>query len=273
MKHPVTDWENLLIDASLRVQKAVDSVRQRGERAKVLGVGASGDQTFVADSRAESELIDSLAQAGGVRILSEEKGAVGATDAPYLAVLDPLDGSSNFCRGIPFYCTSVCVVRGNRLMGARYALVRNLVTGEVYYAEEGRGARKNGKRIRASNARKLSEAVAGVDISRTSPRVIEELGPLVASIKRQVHFGANALELCLVADGTLDAFVDVRGKMRVTDFAAAYLIASEAGAVVTTPEAEEIDPPLDLTSRFSYVAAGNATLHRQLISRLRSHSR
>ncbi|MDV3276962.1 MAG: fructose 1,6-bisphosphatase [Nitrososphaerales archaeon] len=269
----MTNWEKLLTDATSRVQEAVNAVLQGSEKSKVLGVGASGDLTLVADSRAERELIDSLTQAIDVRILSEEIGQLGAKDARYLAVLDPLDGSSNFSRGIPFYCTSVGVIEGNRLREEKYALVRNLVTGDVYYAEAGNGARKNGKRIRASSLGEVSEAVVGVDISRASPAVIEETVPLIASIKRQVHFGANALELCLVAEGILDAFVDIRGKMRVTDFAAAHLIAREAGAVITSAEAKEIDPQIELGSRFGYVAAGNETLHRQLISRLRSHAR
>jgi myo-inositol-1(or 4)-monophosphatase len=217
-------------------------------------------------------LIGTLLGAGDVRILSEERGSIGEKGARYLAVLDPVDGSSNFSRGIPFYCTSVCIIEGNRLRDASCALVRDLVRGDVYYAERGKGATRDGRRIEASDLRDLSRAVLGVDTSRGSAGLLGELGDLIASVSRQVHFGANALELCLVADGRVDAFVDIRGKMRVTDFAAACLIAKEAGAVITSRDGEELDPPLSLSSRFGYIAAGK-NLHGAILKRLSGHSR
>lgn len=262
----MTAWNRLLEEASARVLQVVRATRA-SDRARTVGRGASGDKTLVADKKAEDELVRALTTTGEVRILSEEGGSMGAREAPYLAILDPLDGSSNFSRGIPFYCTSVCILEGESLRSARYALVRDLVNGDVYYAEKGRGATKNGRRIKASAVREVSRAVVGVDLSRASPALTAELGALLASIDRQAHLGANALELCMVADGRLDAFVDIRGRMRVTDFAAAYLIAREAGVVVTSRHGEQVDPPLDLGSRFSYVAAGRS-LHKALLKRL-----
>ena len=102
-------------------------------------------------------------------------------------------------------------------------------------------------------------------MSRGPPDLTARMGPLIASAKRQVHYGANALEYCLLAEGRIDAFVDLRMKMRVTDFAAAYLVAREAGAVVTDANGEPVDPPLDLHSRFAVVAAANETLHRKIL--------
>ena len=264
----MTDWQPVLMDASRRVQKVADAAFRGRKRSRILGTGASGDKTLFVDRRAETEIIDTLSNADDIRILSEEKGEAGPKDARYLAVLDPIDGSSNFSRGIPFYCTSICIIDGRSFRDSRYALVRNLVNGDVYYAELGRGATKNGRRIRTSRVAKLPDAIGGVDISRTTPEVVEGLAPLLAALKRQVHFGANALELCLVADGVIDTFVDVRGKMRVTDLAAAYLVAREAGAFVTTASGEELNPPLKLTARFDYVASANAGLHSELLSRL-----
>ncbi|HME18157.1 MAG TPA: inositol monophosphatase family protein, partial [Nitrososphaerales archaeon] len=205
------DWEETLLSATERVQKAVADVVSRGERSKELGRGASGDITLVADSEAERELISALSRAAKVRVLTEEAGEVGVEGADLTAILDPVDGSSNFSRGVPFYCTSVAIADGDGLEGLRWAAVRNLVTGDVYYAERGRGATKNGNTIRSSGVKELKYAIAAVDVSRAGVPLVQRLAPLIASLKREVHMGANALELCLVAEGATDAFVDIRG--------------------------------------------------------------
>ena len=80
-----------------------------------------------------------------------------------------------------------------------------------------------------------------------------------------MHLGANALELCLLAEGRIDAFVDVRGKIRITDFAAAYLIASEAGAKITDADGKKLRPEFDLGHRFSFVASANPSLHKEIL--------
>ena len=264
----MTDWEKLLTSASSEVQRACESVRSKGERAQEVGTGASGDETLVADREAEKVIMDSLLSVDGVRVLSEEAGEVGPKSSKFLAIVDPVDGSSNFSRGIPFYCTSICLVEGARLRDARFALVRNLVSGDVYYAEKGKGAFKNGRRLQPSTKTELAESIAAVDVSKAKPVVIDALGPLSSKLGRQVHFGANALEICMVADGEVDSFVDLRGRMRVTDVAGAYLVAREAGAVVTSETGTELDPALDLGSRLSVVASANATLHQKVLKEL-----
>ena len=151
----------------------------------------------------------------------------------------------------------------------KFAIIRNLVSGDVYYAEKGEGATKNGKRIETSSETELSRSVVGIDMSRASEKTIVSLAPLVAKVKRQVHYGANALELCLLAEGKVEATVDVRGMMRITDFAGGYLIAKEAGAVLTDPEGKNLEPALKLGERFSYVASGNGRIHRQILGALK----
>ncbi|MDG6908833.1 MAG: hypothetical protein JRM74_02445 [Nitrososphaerota archaeon] len=230
-----------------------------------MGVGAAGDRTIYADRLAEVILLKRLGEVDGVRVLSEEAGDAGDPDGSTLAVVDPLDGSSNFERGIPFYCTSVAVAEGGTLDGILAGVVRDLVTGDAYSARRGGGARKNGKPIRTSRAVRAAEAVVGVDLSRGPPGLAQGIAPLLGGIKRQVHLGANALELCFLAEGKTDAFVDLRGTMRITDFAAAYLVASEAGAVVTDGRGGKLSPEFDLRHRFSFVASGNGSIHGEVL--------
>ena len=179
--------------------------------------------------------------------------------------MDPLDGSSNFARGIPFYCTSVAMVEGDSLDDIMVGVVRDLVSGDVYSAVRGKGARKNGRPIRTSAKTELSKAVVGIDLSKGGRRTVARMAPLLAAVGRQVHFGANALELCFVAEGRTDAFVDLRGRIRVTDLAGAYLIAAEAGAAISGERGEELSATFDLSHRLSFIASGNAAMHREIL--------
>lgn len=258
-------WESLLESATERVQLTVSAIALGGDRGLVVGTGASGDKTLLADKEAEDELTRALLRVDGIGVLTEEAGKRGDPNARLLAIVDPLDGSSNFMRGIPFYCTSIAIAKGGSLSGVLFGIVRNLVTGDVYSARKGKGATKNGMPIFRSSPKSPRDSVMGIDLSRADPTLIRALAPLVAGVGRHVHFGANALELCYLAEGRIDAFVDVRRKMRITDFAAGYLIAKEAGATITGPGGTRLTPAFDLEHRFSYVAAANPALHKKIL--------
>jgi myo-inositol-1(or 4)-monophosphatase len=262
-------WEKLLAEATSRVQRSVSAVAANGGRGVVVGKGAAGDKTLLADLKAEEELSRALLRIEGVKLLSEESGNLGDPLSRTLLVIDPLDGSSNFERGLPFYCTSVALVEGRGLMGVRLAMVRNLVNGDVYYAAKGGGASKNGRRISTAKEGKLGKSVLDADLSGTPGATIAGLIPLLAGFKRVVHYGANALEMCLLAEGKIDAFVDVRGRMRVTDIAGGYLIAREAGATVSLTREPQSAPELSLEPRFNLIVSANQSIHRAIMRNLR----
>jgi len=266
-------WKRLLAEVTKEVQKSVSAVAVGDNRGIVVGTGASGDKTLLADTEAEEDLSRTLLQVKGVKLLSEEAGNIGDPRSRTLAVIDPLDGSSNFESGLPFYCTSVAIVQGRSLAGVRFAMVRNLVDGDIYFAVRGEGASKNGRRIRTTKGGELSESVLDVDLSGTSGTVIAGLAPLLAGAKRVVHYGANALELCLLAEGKIDTFVDVRRRMRITDLAGGYLIAKEAGAAISLIREPRSAPEFHLETRFSVVASANQSLHRVVMRCLQSKHR
>jgi len=266
-------WERLLSEATEQAQRSVSEVAAECNRELVVGIGVSGDKTLLADRRAEEELSRALLRVKGMRLLSEEAGSIGDPTGRTLAVIDPLDGSSNFERGLPFYCTSVAIAEGQGLKGVRFAMVRNLVNGDVYFAAKGEGASKNGVRIHTAKGGMPRESVLGIDLGGTSGTAIVGLAPLLSFAKRIVHYGANALELCLMAEGKIDAFVDVRGRMRVTDIAGGYLIAREAGAVVSLTREPPSAPELSLDTRFNLVASANRAIHGKLVRALQSKHR
>jgi myo-inositol-1(or 4)-monophosphatase len=78
------------------------------------------------------------------------------------------------------------------------------------------------------------------------------------------HLGANALEMCYVVDGKTDAFIDIRGKLRVTDMAAAQLIIREAGGIITKPDGKSLNVPLEASQKVSFIAAANNTIYDKI---------
>ena len=100
--------------------------------------------------------------------------------------------------------------------------------------------------------------------------VAPQLSDLIQATKHIRHFGANALELCYVADGLTDAFVDIRGKLRATDVAAGFFIIKEAGGIVTSPEGKPIDVRLDPKQTLKFVASGNKVIHEKILSVIKS---
>jgi len=259
------EWEKLLLGATERVRGEVSNLAVGGKRTQPVGVGASGDRTLLADQVAEDVLMEKLLSVAGTRVLSEEAGFKGDPDGDTLAIVDPLDGSSNFARGIPFYCTSVAVIEGDTLQDVKVGVVRDLLTGDVYHAIRGKGTKKNGIQVHTRQVADLSRAVLGIDVSREDSERVARLAPLISAASRQVHFGANALELSYVSDGTVDAFVDLRGKIRITDLAAAYLVASEAGATISDPQGNQLEAVFDLKHRLSFVASANLHLHKEIL--------
>lgn len=261
------EWEKVLKIATDRVRRKILPLARGEDRGRRVGVGAAGDDTIYADQVAENELLRGLRKRA--KVLSEEAGTLEHARSATLAIVDPLDGSSNFEHGIPFYCTSVAIAEGSSVDDVRVGVVRDLVTGDVYTAVRGGGARKNGRRIHTSKTEDISQAVAGVDLSRGGAEMARRLAPLLGAARRQVHFGANALELCYMAEGRTDAFVDLRGKIRITDTAAAFLIAEEAGATITEADGGTLEPVFDLAHRFNFVASANPALHRQILELVR----
>jgi myo-inositol-1(or 4)-monophosphatase len=113
--------------------------------------------------------------------------------------------------------------------------------------------------------------VIGIDLNTYK---IRKLAPLLTGLiektKHLRHLGANALELCYVADGTIDAFLDIRGKLRTTDMAAAWLIIQEAGAKITTPKGKPLDLMLDPQQKVEFVASANQEMHRTILNLLKT---
>lgn len=193
---------------------------------------------------AADRAVTGLLLEAGLGVCSEESGLHGR-ERRIIAVVDPLDGSTNAAQGIPWYATSLCAIDHS---GALAALVVNLVSGERYSAIRGEGARRDGRPIRPSRVSHLPEAVIG--LSGYPERHLRW---------RQFRaLGAAALDLCAVADGRLDGFVD-SDSHGPWDYLGAMLVCREAGALVVDAAGRELTTA-DPDARRTLLAAGNESL-------------
>lgn len=200
------------------LHEAADAVRLVLDRLEGWGPAGTRPGQYHTDLVADPAALGVLDKAG-LGALSEESG-VHHPDRPLFAVLDPVDGSTNASRGIPWYATSICVLDSE---GPRAAVVVNQASGVRYEAVRGGGARRDGAPLRSSSCTSLSSALIG----------LTGMPPHHLGWRQFRALGASALDLCAVADGTFDGFLDCVGDVHGPwDYMAGMLVCQEGGAVV-----------------------------------------
>jgi fructose-1,6-bisphosphatase/inositol monophosphatase family enzyme len=204
---------------------------------------------LVADDVAVRVLVEA-----GLGVLSEESGlSPGALERPLLAVLDPVDGSTNASRKIPWYATSICVLDDS---GPLVALVVNQATGTSYEAVRGKGARRDGETISPSARESLGRSLVG--LSGSPPRYL--------GWRQYRALGAAALDLCAVADGTFDGYIDcMRDAHGGWDYLGGLLVCLESGATVADALGRDL-VVRDHAARRTPVAACTSALLSELIT-------
>ncbi len=265
------DWLEILAQCKENIQVHVKPLlKSLKEPQPDLGKGAGGDQMKLVDLAAEKAIVEVMLQGGvSFTLVSEESGIkeYGNNAKECYVTTDPIDGTTNLVRGLPFYCSSIAVSRKQMLSEVYAAMVTDLYHGITYTAAAGKGAYRDGEKIATSKLASLEEAVIGLDLNTYKVKeVAAQLTDLIAQTKHIRHFGANALELCFVAEGLTDAFVDIRGKLRTTDVAAGFLIIKEAGGIITQPNGQHVDAKLDPKQKLSFVASGNTEIHKLILS-------
>ncbi len=267
---PKIDWLPILLRCKENVLAHIGPlVKSQNGPQPDLGTGAGGDKTQLADVVAEKAIVEVLLGEGiSFTLVSEESGVKEYGEKPALCyvTVDPIDGTTNLVRGLPFFCSSVAISYNALLSEVHTAMVSDLLHGDTYTAERGKGAFCDGKQISPTRTPSLDDAVVGIDLNTyKATAVMQQLSELIQETKYTRHFGANALELCYVAAGLTDAFVDIRGKLRTTDVAAAMLILKEAGGTLSTPQGQLVEAPLDPKQTVKFVASGNPQIHALIL--------
>ncbi|MHB8263514.1 MAG: inositol monophosphatase family protein [Acidimicrobiales bacterium] len=223
--------------------KKVEDRSATGQRPGQYGIDLVADAAALEVLHREN--LDTLSEESGMTAANNSAGA-GSTSG-IVVVIDPVDGSANFARGIPWYATSLCAVDSE---GPRVSLVTNLANGESYHAVRGHGAWKGDRRLKTSGCTAFSGAIVG--LSGFPGRYL--------GWSQYRALGAAALDICLVADGVLDCYGSVgRTHLGVWDYIAAMLICEEAGGCLCDASGQDL-VTMDHSARRATLAAANESL-------------
>ena len=234
---------------------------------KALGEGASGDKTFPIDKIAEDIIISELESSHlPLSLISEECGRKEMNGGGRRVLIDPIDGSKNAISGIPFYCTSLAVAEGDTIGSISMAYVVNLINGDEFLAEKGKGAFLNNERISSQDNDEFSLVAYEAQVpGRDIPRII----PLLSKAHKTRCLGATALDLAYLSQGAISVLVNP-SLSRSFDFAGGWLLTKEAGGVFTDTKGDSLEGiDLGLEKSTPLLASGNQRLHDRALALLR----
>ena len=250
---------NVMVQAVLKAGRGL--ARDFGEVENLqVSMKGPGDFVSAADRRADKTLIAELQKARPTyALLTEESGEISGTDGAHRWIVDPLDGTTNFLHGIPFFAISVALEREGKTVAG---IVYNPILNELYTAERGNGAFLNDRRLRVAGRRTIADCILGSSLPRSglagmAQEEMTRIGPRTAGVR---SLGAAALDLAWVASGRLDGFW--HHQLEPWDFAAGLLLVREAGGFVTDLAGR------DRTLESGAVVAGNDLIREQLLGLL-----
>ena len=260
----MTDWLAACRAAVEDVRAVLEELPTRVEREPVVRQGEGGDETTAIDQAAEDAILARFRDLD-VTIISEEIGRFG--NGPTLVVVDPIDGSLNAKRGIPFFSVSIAFAEGERMDDVFLGYVYDFGTGEEWVGRRGRGATLNGEPLGGVRPKDRVEILS---FEATLTSLIAEQAPAVAGLAHRLRImGSLALSLCQLAAGRVDAVCSLKAA-RSVDIAAAQLLCREVGlALELFDDARPFgEAELDLLGRSRLAAAGTTALCRELADAL-----
>jgi myo-inositol-1(or 4)-monophosphatase len=245
--------------------KAAPRLRRDFGEVEHLQVSRKGPADFVsmADKRAEQTIVEELRNARpDWGMLLEEGGEVEGNPSKPRWLVDPLDGTTNFLHGIPHFSISIAVEekRPDGRPEITHGLIYQPLTDESFWAEKGRGAWLQDRRLRASSRRELADCVIGTGIPHCGRGVPAEWSKIYGAVAPHVsgvrRFGSAALDLAWVAAGRMDGFWE--DDLDPWDCAAGVLLVREAGGFVSDYRGSD-----RIFERREYIAASGA-IHSRL---------
>jgi myo-inositol-1(or 4)-monophosphatase len=266
---PEVDWLAFSRRAADAARTALRRFPETVQRARKMGRGEGGDMTLAIDAAVEDALFAELETLGvGLCAVSEERGLVEiGGGGPTRVVIDPIDGSLNAKRRLPFYSLSIAVAGGDDMASVEFGYVTNFPTGEEWSATRGEGAYLDGERLEPADDDTPLE-ILGVESA--NPWLVANGAHAIAGTEahRLRMIGSIALSLCFVASARFDGMLCLR-PARSVDAAAGQLIVREAGGAVSFPDAGGADPlgaGLDLDMRSRVFAGATDTILRGLLA-------
>jgi fructose-1,6-bisphosphatase/inositol monophosphatase family enzyme len=269
---------NLLKLIALNVYDAIHPILGSKKAAEKAQRGAGGDISMQIDLIAENIVINTLKnEKVNLLLISEEIGEkyIGnkekAIKSQNVLIIDPVDGSNNAVRGIPYCSISIAYAVGKSIKDIKKAVVLDLVSKDIYWAVKGEGAYLNDKKIQVSNLDLSDNCFFELNLPKKNAFTsIERLKPIIERFYRIRILGSSALTLCQVAKGSMEAFINLRETNRLVDVAAGLLILKEAHGQFFSIDGIEFDQKLSIDLKFPFVAC-NANLEPFLRSELNAY--
>ena len=238
------------------VEAVLAELPGRAEREPVVGAGEGGDDTTAIDKAAEAAILARFRDSGAT-IVSEEVGILEGGETRL--VIDPIDGSLNAKRGIPFFSLSVAVASGDTMGDVELGFVYDFGSGEEWTARRGEGAWLNGRPL---GGERPKDEIEILSFEATLTSLVAADAHKVADLAYRLRImGSLALSLCHLAAGRVDAVCSLK-PARSVDIAAAQLLVREVGLAIELfdGDAPFTAAPLDLEGRSRVAAAGNSEL-------------
>lgn len=258
---------DLLKKIALNVYNAIHPILGSKEASEKAQKGAGGDISMRIDLIAEKVIINTLENENvSILLISEEIGEkyIGdkrkAIESQNILIVDPVDGSNNAVRGIPYCSVSIAYAKGKNIGDIKKAVVLDLVSKDIYWTIKGEGAYLNANKIHVSDLDLSDKSFFELNLPKKNAfKNVERLKPIIQQFHRIRILGSSALTLCQVASGSMEAFINLRESNRLVDVAAGYLILKEAGGKFFSIKGVDFDLELSIKTKFPFIAC-NANL-------------
>lgn len=249
------------------LQKKFPNIYKSENKGKIVGNGKGGDKTTLIDRFAEDIIVKKLEdfhkRGNDFTLISEELGTRKFGKSDNMVLVDPLDGSVNAKRGLPFFSVSIAFIEGEKLKETKVGYVLNLMNNDEFYAVKGSGAFLNNEKIRIKNSKNSELGIVGIEAPiKDSLRYITKIGKFSGRVR---IMGSVALDLCYTASEAFDVCV-FPFKSRSVDFAAGKLILEEAGGIISDFNGENLDKiNAGVEKTTEIVCAKNKELHEKIL--------
>ena len=264
----MTPWLELCRGAVEDLREVFERMPTREEREPVVGDGVGGDETTAVDAEAEAAILRRLEklhaeQEIDFHLVSEELGERTYGLAPTTrVVVDPIDGSLNAKRNIPYFSVTIAIAEGDTMKDVVFGFVHDFGSGEEWTATRGGGAFLNGEPLGGLRPKEKIEVLA---LEATVAVSVADKAVAFAPLAKRLRImGSLALSLCFLAAGRVDAVCSLK-EARAVDIAAAQLLLTELGLPIVFADAGPFEAgPLDTAARSPVVAAGSQELCERL---------
>lgn len=259
-----------------RLFKEMPEILRQFSSSDFLKIGAAGDKTYPIDQKAEEIVLEELEryyfEEGRFTAISEEYGFKDFGDSIKKFLIDPIDGSNNARKGIPFYSTSIALVEGEKLNDTKIGYVINLINGNEFWAVKGEGAymfdNLSGKteKLRTSDDTNIGLILyEAASPSRDLVRII----PLLRKAHRTRCLGSTALDLSYLAKGSCSLLI-IPFPSRSFDYAAGWLILEEAGGITTDLDGNDIgETAIGIERTVALLSSSNISIHEKALEVIR----